>query len=169
MPPRSVKMNRFIFGFQRRVWWPKWTPDSSSSFMETTGMRAPFSVRLRFAGGSRVEAGLRARPPPTEVALPGRRNTERPEWYRPRLLVPSGQGREVRRELGRERRDGLDPPPGDRVREGELGGVQELPAKRRFRHPVHRIAHDGQVDRGQVDANLVHPPGLEPHPEERLA
>ena len=42
MPPRSVKMKRFIFGFQRRVWWPKWTPASSSSFMETTGMGAPF-------------------------------------------------------------------------------------------------------------------------------
>src|SRR6478752_10075292 len=36
MPPRSAKMNRFIFGFQRRVWWPKWTPASSKSFMETT-------------------------------------------------------------------------------------------------------------------------------------
>ena len=26
MPLRSVKMYGFIFGFQRRVWWPKWTP-----------------------------------------------------------------------------------------------------------------------------------------------
>src|SRR5436305_52571 len=26
MPPRSEKMKRFIFGFQRRVWWPKWRP-----------------------------------------------------------------------------------------------------------------------------------------------
>ena len=38
MPARSPKMNLRIFGFQRRVWWPKWTPASSSSFMETTGM-----------------------------------------------------------------------------------------------------------------------------------
>src|SRR3954462_3824732 len=37
-PLRSVRMKRFIFGFQRRVWWPKWTPDSSISFMVTTGM-----------------------------------------------------------------------------------------------------------------------------------
>src|SRR6186997_2916202 len=36
MPPRSVKMKRFIFGFQRRVWWPKWTPASRSSRIETT-------------------------------------------------------------------------------------------------------------------------------------
>src|SRR6187200_801716 len=36
MPPRSPKMKRRIFGFQRRVWWPKWTPASSSSFIVTS-------------------------------------------------------------------------------------------------------------------------------------
>jgi hypothetical protein len=36
MPLRSPKMKRFIFGFQRRVWCPKWTPASSSCFMVTT-------------------------------------------------------------------------------------------------------------------------------------
>src|SRR6266542_1403697 len=36
MPLRSPKMKRRIFGFQRRVWWPKWTPASSSCFMVTT-------------------------------------------------------------------------------------------------------------------------------------
>src|SRR5450759_695900 len=36
MPLRSVKMNRFIFGFHRRVWCPKWTPLSSSWRMVTT-------------------------------------------------------------------------------------------------------------------------------------
>src|ERR671925_318254 len=36
MPPRSVKMKRRILGFQRRVWWPKCTPASRSSRMETT-------------------------------------------------------------------------------------------------------------------------------------
>ena len=35
MPSRSPKMKRRIFGFQRRVWWPKWTPASSSSLMPT--------------------------------------------------------------------------------------------------------------------------------------
>ena len=30
MPLRAPKMNGFIFGFQRLVWWPKWTPASSS-------------------------------------------------------------------------------------------------------------------------------------------
>jgi len=43
MPPRSPKMKRFIFGFQRRVWWPKWTPASKSSRMLTTATGwAPF-------------------------------------------------------------------------------------------------------------------------------
>src|SRR5215467_2514671 len=47
MPPRSAKMKRRIFGFQRLVWWPKWTPASSRSRMETapapgeTAMEAP--------------------------------------------------------------------------------------------------------------------------------
>ena len=34
MPSRSPKMNGFIFGFQRRVWWPKWAPASSSARTE---------------------------------------------------------------------------------------------------------------------------------------
>src|SRR6185312_11506259 len=31
MPLRASKMNGFIFGFQRLVWCPKWTPESSNS------------------------------------------------------------------------------------------------------------------------------------------
>src|SRR6267154_6815425 len=31
MQDRSAKMNRRILGYQRRVWWPKWTPASSKS------------------------------------------------------------------------------------------------------------------------------------------
>ena len=37
MPLRSAKMYGFIFGFQRRVWCPKWTPASSSWRIETVG------------------------------------------------------------------------------------------------------------------------------------
>src|ERR671928_229383 len=51
MPPRSVKMKRRILGFQRRVWWPKWTPASRSSRIETTGTDRPLSVGLVAAGG----------------------------------------------------------------------------------------------------------------------
>src|SRR4051794_7338455 len=36
MPLRLPKMYCFIFGFQRRVWCPKWTPASSSSFIVTS-------------------------------------------------------------------------------------------------------------------------------------
>jgi hypothetical protein len=31
MPLRASKMKGFILGFQRRVWCPKWTPDSNNS------------------------------------------------------------------------------------------------------------------------------------------
>jgi hypothetical protein len=43
-------MKRFIFGFQRRVWCPKWTPLSSSCFMLTTAIAA--SLVLRAALGA---------------------------------------------------------------------------------------------------------------------
>src|SRR4051794_23746932 len=49
MPLRSVKMNRFILGFHRRVWCPKWTPLSSSCFMVTTAMAEAHSFARRVA------------------------------------------------------------------------------------------------------------------------
>src|SRR5215217_4442843 len=49
MPLRSVKMKRFILGFQRRVWCPKWTPLSSSWRMVTTAMVvSPCGTRVPF-------------------------------------------------------------------------------------------------------------------------
>src|SRR5208282_1522276 len=33
MPLRASKMNGFILGFHRRVWCPKWTPESNNSLM----------------------------------------------------------------------------------------------------------------------------------------
>src|SRR3981081_4471066 len=41
MPLRSAKMKRFIFGFQRRVWWPQWTPASRSWFMVEAAPQNP--------------------------------------------------------------------------------------------------------------------------------
>src|SRR5450756_2195976 len=41
MPLRSEKMYGFIFGFQRRVWCPKWTPASCRAFIVTTAMTLP--------------------------------------------------------------------------------------------------------------------------------
>jgi hypothetical protein len=50
-------MKRFIFGFHRRVWWPKWTPASSSCRMETTAIEMFLSVaplaQRRPSGGDR--------------------------------------------------------------------------------------------------------------------
>src|SRR5215210_4640300 len=59
-------MNRFIFGFHRRVWWPKWTPASRSSRMETTAKALrPFRGWLcGTAGVARAEPELRASAPP---------------------------------------------------------------------------------------------------------
>src|SRR6185369_13567057 len=42
MPLRSPKMYSFIFGFQRFVWWPKWTPASSRSFIAVAAKLPPF-------------------------------------------------------------------------------------------------------------------------------
>src|SRR5579864_7016477 len=41
MPLRSPKMYSFIFGFQRLVWWPKWTPASSSSVITIAAKLPP--------------------------------------------------------------------------------------------------------------------------------
>src|SRR5258708_28822766 len=56
MPLRSVKINRFILGFQRRVWCPKWVPLSSSCFMVTTAMVMP-SFHVSVVARHRVTPG----------------------------------------------------------------------------------------------------------------
>src|SRR5215216_3944840 len=71
MPPRSPKMKRRILGFQRRVWWPKWTPASSSSLIPTWAMWGSLSV-----------------------VPPGRRGT------RPRFSVEQGPARMARKVSG---------------------------------------------------------------------
>src|SRR5579871_5406795 len=38
---RSPKIKGAIFGFQKRVWCPKWTPASSICRMDTPDMRTP--------------------------------------------------------------------------------------------------------------------------------
>src|ERR1700716_4223456 len=53
MPLRSPKIYSFIFGFQRRVWWPKCTPASSSSFIVISTAKFP-PLRIAACGsGSR--------------------------------------------------------------------------------------------------------------------
>src|SRR5690349_17833462 len=59
-------MKRFIFGFHRRVWWPKWTPASSNSFMEATDTLVLPSVGYgAAAGGSRREPAPIGPAPPS--------------------------------------------------------------------------------------------------------
>ena len=48
MPFRSPKMKGFICGSQRRVWWPKWAPVSSSARIE----------RVRFSAGAAASAAV---------------------------------------------------------------------------------------------------------------
>jgi len=69
IPLRSAKMNGFIFGFQRRVWWPKWTPASSSWRMETDGTGA---TSCRFSSSADLVAGGR-----WALALPAPSRSER--------------------------------------------------------------------------------------------
>ena len=56
MPLRSPKMNRFILGFQRRVWCPKCTPASSICRMVTTAMMV---TPLSAVGGATLQAPRR--------------------------------------------------------------------------------------------------------------
>lgn len=58
---------------------------------------------------------------------------------------------------------------GERVPEREAGGVEKLPPEAQVaRSAVGRIAGDGQVDRREVNADLMRPPGLEPSAEKRV-
>src|SRR3954470_4365988 len=72
MPLRSVKMKRFIFGFQRRVWCPKWTPLSSRFFMLTTATWRRLPSRARTAGGRDRAARLSRAPRWAAALVPGR-------------------------------------------------------------------------------------------------
>src|SRR5215218_5546180 len=83
MPPRSPKMKRRIFGFQRRVWCPKCTPDSSSSRMPTSAIESlpcgfvwHCAGRCRGVGGPGVDAG-QGRLPRAPGGSPGSKRYEK--------------------------------------------------------------------------------------------
>src|SRR5262245_63560214 len=84
-------------------------------------------------------------------------------------LAGAPQAAQIPLQIGRERRFDLDPGPRERVRERETLGVQELPLEAPVGDAVRPVADDGQVDRGQVDADLVRPAGLQPHVQQRVA
>ena len=133
MPPRSAKMKRRIFGFQRRVWWPKWTPASSSSRMETapveagsveTDMESSFRIGLWCVAPAGVEAHL----PRGEAHAPrlGRRGVGtgrgKVSWASRRRVRASAAARSGG--SGDETSTGS---PGERMREREPRRVEELP------------------------------------------
>src|SRR3954467_1906291 len=93
MPLRSVKMKRFILGFQRRVWCPKWTPLSRSWRVVTTAMAV--SSPCRRAGAPTY--GCRA---PSLSTLPGAPCMHLPDesgpWCLPGHGVTGVRAREVR-------------------------------------------------------------------------
>ena len=122
MPPRSSKMKRFIFGFQRRVWWPKCTPASSSSFMETTATLRPFgwlTVRRR----ARTEPGCEGAGTPV-------RRLRRVGGSEPANRSGYAAARRSLERLARGRRGSgereVELLAGERVLEAEPVGVQEL-------------------------------------------
>src|ERR1700716_3808061 len=94
MPLRSPKIYSFIFGFQRLVWCPKWTPASSNSFIDMAGKNPPVNVRRRLRDQARFAQVRRSpgwlfgfkhcKPPKTDaIGLPGVRGDYRLEnWNR---------------------------------------------------------------------------------------
>src|SRR4051794_8585820 len=103
MPLRSVKMNRFIFGFQRRVWCPKWTPLSSSCFMLTAAMPCRPSVL-------RAPRGL----PSSVDAAPGGDRPGVLQHHTSGGCPPGPRWRLPRRAAGRRTRE-VDPSQTDRT------------------------------------------------------
>src|SRR5690242_19955024 len=171
MPPRSAKMKRRILGFQRRVWWPKWTPASSSSRMETAPAAPPaarFSRRASVASPPTLPApvetamgvllpirlsyragGSRGAPPATR----GTRATAEPPGSGNRDAGRLAAARRFQRcgEVRRERRRDVDRLARDRVLERESRRVEELPLEAQVAwDAVERIAGDGKIDCGEM-------------------
>src|SRR6185437_5037136 len=188
MPPRSPKMNRRILGFQRLVWWPKWTPASSSSRIVTSGTCTPHDrLDVDSDGALRSPvlawdtAGAAASPPGREkwgrsggivanrvweASTTGPRARDAGPGPFLRLARRGQGGLEIGREVGvhLERIAGLG------VHQPQLRGVQELTLEAQLGAvAVHGVADHRRADRGQVDADLVRAPGLEHDPQERAA
>src|SRR5215208_7958043 len=133
MPDRSVKMKRRILGFQRRVWWPKWTPASSSSRIEATAMSLFSLVVWTCTGGALAHVPQRYAPAP-RLDPPGRG------------ISGLAQCSEGRPEVVRQRRFDVDPLARERVVEGEPRRVEELALEPEdARASVRRVAGHRQV------------------------
>src|SRR5260221_3555337 len=178
MPDRSVKMKRRIFGFQRRVWWPKWTPASSSSRMETTAIGLPFGWFWAV-----LPVGLGAHRPQGPAPRPGmvRRGEgtgfpeslagtpRKPRFPALEICNLSACGRQRALELGRQRRGDVDRLARDRMPEGEPRRMEELALEPELAAAAgERVARDREVDRLEMHADLVRPPRLERDSQERV-
>src|SRR5712671_5743340 len=142
MPPRSAKMKRRIFGFQRRVWWPKWTPASSRSRMETAPVEAgsvetgpvetDMGKLLPDSFCRRAPAEVEAHLPRGEARAPrlGRRGVGtgrgKVSWVESPLVRVAFSACPLQRcgELRRERRGDVDRRLRDRMGEREARGVE---------------------------------------------
>ena len=173
MPPRSPKMKRRILGFQRRVWWPKWTPASSSSRIETTDTgSAPFwlvSVVLRRAGrnrahgdGTPASAGRRVEGTRTAGVYPiGARSDPGATALAPARARPRG-----RPEAATRRRP--PPPVSGCANRSRCACRNWRSSPRSPLTPYCGSPGHGKVDRSEVHADLVRAPGLERDVEERV-
>src|SRR6478672_10999607 len=144
-----------MFGFQRLVWWPKWTPASSSSLMPASAIYSSFlgdAPPLRCAG-----PGFRRAGPAWRGGVGG--------WCRGSVgnrasAARTGEG--CRQVLGQLRGE-LQPRAGLRMRQGEAVRVQELPPEAEtVVAPVLRVARQRVADRREVGADLVRAAGLQP-------
>src|SRR5690349_11075877 len=119
-------MNRRIFGFQRRVWWPKWTPASRSSRMETT---ATCVFPFRFDGVAPVG------PDGTCIGFTDAKH-RRPgcppgRGTKSGYMLAGAGSRERRLEIAWKRRLDVDPCRCHRVVERQACSVEELPPEAR--------------------------------------
>src|SRR5918999_1432391 len=108
---------------------------------------------------------------PAGLAGTGIRRTPAPPPRRFRRVgLRSGSHSSGRLEILRQRRLDLDAFPGEGMWERQPRGVQELALEAELPGPaVHGIARHRQVDRREVDADLVRAPGLELHVQERMS
>src|ERR1044072_833802 len=148
-----------MFGFQRRVWWPKWTPASSSSLRPASGIRkSPWFGEEVLIALAEVSAWwpVRIRGGSTGVGLDRRIVEAR------RRSGGAGGGQRCGK-VGGKLRGEAQRLAADRGGEGRPVRGQEL-ALEAVLHlaAVGRVAGQRVADRGEVGADLVRAAGLQP-------